>query len=94
MKIKELKKYFGANNYLKGYKELFEFFCKDRNFEHRQGSVYCSKNRMKLLEVTKILDELINNCPWLKNCLRIMDITEIGDVHEVTEIITENAKIN
>lgn len=49
---------------------------------------------MKLLEVTKILDELINNCPWLKNCLRIMDITEIGDVHEVTEIITENAKIN
>lgn len=49
---------------------------------------------MELLEVTKILDELINNCPWLKKCLRIMDITEIGDVHEVTKIITENAKIN
>lgn len=49
---------------------------------------------MELLEVTKILDELINNCPWLKKCLRIMDITEIGDVHEVTKIITENVKIN
>ena len=49
---------------------------------------------MELLEVTKILDELINNCPWLKKCLRIMDIAEIGDVHEVTKIITENAKIN
>ena len=41
LKIKELKKYFGANNYSKGYEELFEFFCKDRNLkEHLVRNSY------------------------------------------------------
>ena len=60
-----------------------------KNFEHRQGSVYCSDKKMSILEVSKLIEELSKCCPWLITCLRIMDIAEIGDVHELTDIITK-----
>ena len=43
---------------------------------------------MTKVEVIMLVKELIKTCPWLKECLRIMDITDIGDMHELTNIIT------
>lgn len=44
---------------------------------------------MTNVDVIILVEELIESCPWLKTCLRIMDIAEIGDVHELTDIITK-----
>ncbi len=93
MILKELKKNFGAKKYAKGYEELYEFFCKNRDYEHRQRSVYCSNNRMTNKEVLITIIELTKKCPWLKMCLRRMDITNVGDLHEVTDIISKNVKM-
>ena len=31
--------------------------------------------------------DLIKACPWLKTCLRRMDVANIGKLHELTDII-------
>ena len=48
---------------------------------------------MSQIEVYKTLLELTKECPWLKTCLRIMDVTNVGDLHEVTDIISKNVKM-
>lgn len=36
------------------------------------------------------VEELKKECPWLKNCLTRMDVADIGEIHELTDIIKEN----
>lgn len=73
--------------YSKAYDELYTYFCITKNFEHRQGSVYCSKEPMNTTNVLYMINELISICPWLKLCLKRMDIADVGDLHELTNII-------
>lgn len=87
LKVDELKKEFGEKNYSKGYDQLYDFFCKKRDFEHRQGSVYCSMEEMYTHQVFDLVEELKRSCPWLKNCLTRMDVADIGEIHELTDII-------
>ena len=90
LKVEELKKEFGEKNYTKGWEELGKFFSKKKNFEHRQGSVYCSLEKISVLDVYALVDELKSACPWLKNCLTRMDVADIGEIHELTDIIKES----
>lgn len=90
LKVEDLKKEFGEGNYAKGYEQLNGFFCKTNCFEHRQGSVYCSIEKMSAHEVYDLVDELNASCPWLRNCLTRMDVADIGDVHELTDVIKES----
>lgn len=55
--------------------------------------MYCSSNRMTNKDVLITIIKLAKKCPWLKMCLRRMDITNIGDLHEVTNIIAKNIKM-
>lgn len=89
LKVDELKKEFGEKNYTKGWEELGKFFRKN-SFEHRQGSVYCSSGKMSTPDVYALIKNLKIACPWLKNCLTRMDVADIGDVHELTDIIKDN----
>jgi virulence-associated protein VapD len=59
--VNELRAYFGDT------RELKKFFSK-RAFEHRQGSVYCSINVMRRVEVYELVDELKKECPWFEKC--------------------------
>ena len=83
----ELKKEFGVKNYGKGYRELKRLLSRDYDYEHRQGSVYCSFKTKSLFELCQIMVVLRKRCPWLKRCLRRMDIANIGLLHEITNII-------
>ena len=38
------------------------------------------------------VEELKQECPWLAACLTRMDIADIGDLHEVTSLITEDSE--
>lgn len=89
LKVDELKKEFGEKNYTKGWEELEKFFSKN-SFEHRQGSVYCSSEKMSTLDVYALIRNLKIACPWLKNCLTRMDVADIGDIHELTDIIKDS----
>lgn len=92
LKVDELKKEFGERNYTKGWEELERFFVKKKNFEHRQGSVYCSMKIMSIPNVYTFVDELKTACPWLKNCLTRMDVTDIGEIHELTNVIKKKGE--
>lgn len=89
---KKLKDIFGEKSYTKAYNELFEFFCRQKGFEHRQGSIYCSKNILDNYEVLKTVGELSEECPWLVTALRRMDVADIGEIHELTEWITQRSE--
>ena len=89
-----LKNIFGQKSYTRAYNELFNFFCKCRDFEHRQGSVYCSSNAMENYEVLKVAGELYQACPWIATALRRMDVADIGEIHELTEWIMQQTKVN
>lgn len=90
LKVDELKKEFGEKNYTKGWEEIEKFFGREKNFEHRQGSVYCSIEKMSIADIYGLVRELKKECPWLRNCLTRMDVADIGDVHELTDIIKES----
>ena len=61
----------------------------ERNFEHRQRSVYCSDKKMSRADVIDMTEKLKKDCPWLKTCLRRMDVANIEELHELTDIITK-----
>lgn len=88
----KLKDIFGEKSYTKAYSELFEFFCRQKGFEHRQGSIYCSKNILDNYEVSKIVGELSEVCPWMVTSLKRMDVADIGEIHELTEWITQRSE--
>lgn len=88
----KLKENFGEKAYTKAYNELFDFFCRDKGFEHRQGSVYCINRLMNDYDVWKLSSELQKKCPWLVSALKRMDVTNIGVTHEITHWITESAE--
>lgn len=82
----ELKKEFGIGNYTKGYRILKRYLSKN-DYEHRQGTVYCTFKVTSILELGMILIKLKKHCPWLKKCLRRMDIANVGLLHEVTSFM-------
>ena len=81
----KLKEVLGEKGYTKAYNELYDYFCNDRGFEHRQGSVYCTHKLMNDYDVWKMSCELQKKCPWITSALTRMDVTNIGTTHEVTE---------
>ena len=87
-----LKDIFGEKSYAKAYNELFDFFCKFKGFEHRQGSVYCTNILMDDYDVWKVSCELQEKCPWIVKSLTRMDVTDIGKTHEITHWIMNNAE--
>lgn len=89
--VNELRVYFGdtskkTKKYTKAYRELKKFFSK-RDFEHRQGSVYCSKKALTKVQTLIIVNDLKVECPWLKSCLKRMDVANIGELHELTTMV-------
>ena len=65
-------------------------------FKHKEKNMVTLS---KIIDGVEMLDQDIteyykrrseaiqNSCPWLKTCLRRMDVTNIGDLHELTDII-------
>lgn len=87
--VDELKNVFTQQKFTKGYDQLYQFFCIKNNFEHRQGSVYCSRERLSTHDVFDIVERLRKECPWLKTCLTRMDVADVGEVHELTSLIKD-----
>ena len=82
---KTLQKIFKSKNpfvYMKGYRQIGKFL-KSNGFKHRQWSGYISKEPMSNTEVTGIVRQLNKSLPWLKQCVKKFDVTNIGDTFDL-----------
>ena len=86
LKVSELKAHFGENNYQRGYYEIGKFMRK-YGFEHRQGSGYFSKDILTDDYIQSIAKRMRRELPWIKNCIKVIDVTDIGESHNLTDIL-------
>lgn len=56
------------------------------DFEHRQYSVYNSKKEMVEFDIYAVVLGMVKNMPWLRRCLEVMDVTDIGEYHDLIPI--------
>lgn len=78
--------------YPQGYKMLQQSF-KKVGFTHRQLSGYVSKEKLNSVQVPKIIEKIITENPWLVNCVKKIDVTDIAKQHDLTAIVKECAEI-
>lgn len=82
---KTLQKIFQSKNpfvYMEGYRQI-GIFLKSNGFKHRQWSGYISKEPMSNTEITGIVRKLNKSLPWLKQCVRKFDVTNIGETFDL-----------
>lgn len=82
---KTLQKIFQSKNpfvYMAGYKQIGRFL-KSNGFNHRQWSGYISMKPMSNTEITGIVRNLNKTLPWLKQCIRKFDVTNIGETFDL-----------
>ena len=80
-----LKKVFNSNNpfvYLKGYKQIGTFL-KLNGFTHRQWSGYVSEKPLTPVQMITVVKGLNQALPWLKQCVKKFDVTNIGDTFDL-----------
>lgn len=54
-------------------------------FIWQQGSVYVSEKPMSAAQVVKIVEALIEKCPWINYCMRDCRMTDIGKEHSLNK---------
>lgn len=62
---------------------------KMNGFEHRQYSVYTSKNSLTTYGIVDLMEKLSQKLPWLYLCINEIDVTDIGEQHSVKGILRE-----
>ncbi len=73
-----------------GYKKLKKLL-KRRGFIHRQGSGYISKDKLDSDLINELVYSVLAEQPWLAECVKKIDVTDIGQQHDLTDIVREFA---
>ena len=82
----KIKEYY-PNSRTKAYSDIKAFF-KKNDFEWRQGSGYISKEPLSNADIYELSDRLHAALPWLKECVKEIDVTNIaGDVHSMKSML-------
>ncbi len=107
--MKSEKRYYKAFNFdldtakLKdNYPKLFwrkaywdiEKFLKNNDFTHRQGSGYVSNMQLTDAEATFFVQALTSEFTWFEQCVKVFDITNVGDTYSALDVIRKQAKHN
>lgn len=82
---KKYEQYTGKDAPL-AYTEIKAYF-ERYGFEHRQGSGYISKDNVSDRKIAQIITSMPLEIEWLDQCIKVMDVTDIGKQHSVTEMI-------
>lgn len=72
----QLKRHYDGGSYTNAYKDI-RTFLENNGFSHRQGSGYISDKRMNSSDITEIVIKLAMTYPWLKNCVKQFDVTDV-----------------
>ncbi|MCI8418629.1 MAG: hypothetical protein HFI33_14235 [Lachnospiraceae bacterium] len=91
----QLKAHYPGANYRQAYDDLCRFF-KRHKFSHRQGSGYISDTKLGTADIYDLMDELSRQFPWIGVCVDKIDVTNIGQQHDLTELlkVTEDIEID
>lgn len=81
----ELKKHF--NSTAEAYSQIKTFMIKN-GFEHRQYSGYVSKETMDEDDIVVLTKRLADKFSWLSTCVLNFDVTDIGEQHDLTHLLT------
>ena len=81
----DLKKYF--KNTAEAYNQIKSFMLQN-GFEHRQYSGYVSNDKLHDYDITNLTIRLRNQFSWLSVCAQKFDVTDIGDQHDLMDILT------
>lgn len=73
-----------SKNKTQGYSDIRAFLEKN-GFTHRQGSGYISNIPMKEHELLEVIDKLKDEFPWLPECIKKFDVTNIGETFDLTD---------
>lgn len=84
---KALKTYYPEKDFRKAYIDIRKFM-ENEGFLHRQWSGYVSTIKVSNQKIVSMTKKLGNKFPWLKNCVKRFDVTDIGNQHDLTHIIT------
>lgn len=57
--------------------------------EHRQYSVYTSKNSLTTYGIVDLMEKLSQKLPWLYLCINEIDVTDIEEQYSVKGILRE-----
>lgn len=72
--------------YPDGYRQLGNSLHK-QGFTHRQGSGYVSEAKLTSNDINNAMLNVVNDNPWLADCAKKVDVTDIGRQHDLTAII-------
>lgn len=86
LNIEALRENYSVTNPKGAYREIRSFLEKN-GFFHRQGSGYCSKDRITDTELVKVMTEMFKTFPWLEVCTKKIDATDIGKIYDIKELL-------
>ena len=86
LNIVALRENYSVTNPKGAYREIRSFFEKN-GFFHRQGSGYCSKDKITDAELVKVMTEMFKTFPWLEVCTKKIDATDIGQIYDIKELL-------
>ena len=88
LNTKALKQYYPLSNWRRAYDDINKLLLAN-GFEHRQGSGYFSKQKMRKTELSSIIKILSLQFPWLKKCVKQFDVTNIGAQYSALGLILD-----
>ncbi len=74
--------------YPKGYRLLGGSLHK-QGFTHRQGSGYVSQGKIDSFQVNRAILAIVKENPWLAECVKKIDVTDIGNQHDLTMVVKD-----
>ena len=92
MDTKALEKYYPKESWRMAYDDV-RGFLEQRGFEHEQGSGYHSVKPMTQAEAVDVLEEMINEYPWLNKCVRICTVADVPITFDFSNLFDKSADI-
>ena len=74
----------------RAYKDIRRFM-EANGFERRQYSVYVSTEELTALDVAVLTQQMAEELPWLRHCVREITATNIGARHSLLGLLRDHA---
>ena len=74
----------------RAYKDI-QRFMDDNGFERRQYSVYVSRSELTTLDVAILVQQMVRQLPWLRQCVKEITATNIGAQHSLLGLLRPDA---
>lgn len=79
-------------SYTKAYYDIRKYL-KNNGFEHTQESAYTSIKPISYAKVQTLVEELVNNIPYLKDAIKSFQVSSIERTYDVTEMLHKEHSI-